>query len=169
MTPGQNPSSETVATDTLFKRMIVIAMTLSLAGMYGWLACFTRLPNGDFHFQWSWLALLWIAIALVSSIYFWRKIWPPTGDSTRKDVIKGLIVLLLPCVWWLLLPLRFMSGQHFWDVMAGLIAAAMVLSFGAWMVIRLIKAFEGNEAEDFNPDTVISPESSTEEKSEPKK
>jgi flagellar biogenesis protein FliO len=43
--------------------------------------------------------------------------------------------------------LRFLSGQHFWDVMSGLIAAAAVLSFGAWMVIKLIRAFEQSDAE----------------------
>jgi hypothetical protein len=31
-----------------------------------------------------------------------------------------------------------------------LIAAAIVLSFGAWMVIKLIKAFEKSDADDLN-------------------
>lgn len=126
--------------------------------MYGWLACFVRLPSGDFHFQWRWEGLLWVIVALLSSVYFWRKIWPPSGETTRNDKIKGSLALFVPCIWWLLLPLRFMSGQHFWDVMSGLIAAALVLTFGAWMVIHLIKAFEGSEGEDFNPDAVRNPE-----------
>ncbi len=65
-------------------------------------------------------------------------------------MITGSAVLLVPCLWWLTFPLRFLSGQHFWDVAIGLIAAATVLSYGACMVIRLIKAFERSDAEDLN-------------------
>jgi hypothetical protein len=107
--------------------------------------------SGDFNFHWRWSALLWILIGFGSSLYFWQKAWP--GDdsrATRKGIIKGSAVLLLPCLWWLTFPLRFLSGQHFWDVAIGLAAAAAVLSFGAWMVIRLIKAFERSDTEDLN-------------------
>jgi hypothetical protein len=68
--------------------------------------------------------------------------------ATRKDIIKGSAALLLPSLWWITFPLRFLSGQHFWDVVIGLAAAATVLTFGAWMVIRLIKAFERSDLED---------------------
>lgn len=127
--------------------MIVIACALALAAMYGWLACFDRQPDGSFNFHWQWIALLWIIIGLGTNFYFWRKIWPPAGhaDATRKDIIIAAIVLAVPCLWWLTFPLRFLSGQHFWDVATGLVAAALVLSFGAWMVIKLIKAFEQSE------------------------
>ncbi len=150
MVPENNQPPPAKATDTLFKRMIVIACALSLATMYGWLACFDRQPNGSFYFHWQWNALLWIVIGVGTNAFFWRKVWPPAGraDATRKDVMVGSIVLGVPCLWWLTFPLRFLSGQHFWDVMTGLIAAATVLSCGAWMVIKLIKAFEQSDTDD---------------------
>lgn len=138
--PSQFPPA---AGDTGFKRMFVILTALSLAAAYGWLAGFVRQPNGDFSFHWRWLVLLWALIGLASTIYFWRKIWPPHDlPATRKGIVKGTFALLLPGLWWLVLPLRSLSGQHFWDVVKGLVAAIIVLSFGAWMIIRLGKAFE---------------------------
>ena len=128
--------------------------------MYGWLACFDRQPNGDFHFHWQWIALLWIFIGLGTNAFFWRKVWPAKGQATtRKDILIGAVVLGVPFLWWLTFPLRFLSGQHFWDVISGLIAAGLVLSFGAWMVIKLIKAFEQSDTDDLkveaqNPDVM---------------
>jgi FtsH-binding integral membrane protein len=152
MIPDSDQSPTAKASDALFKRIIIVSCALSLVTMYGWLACFDRQQNGDFYFHWRWIALLWIVIGLASNAFFWRKIWPPEGRAiaTRKDIIIGSIVLGAPCLWWLTFPLRFLSGQHFWDVMTGLIAAAIVLSFGAWMVIKLIKAFEKSDADDLN-------------------
>jgi hypothetical protein len=142
--PDPNP------TDILFRRLVIISTVLSLAAAYGWLACFERQPGGDVYFRWRWNGLLWVFIGVVSSLYFWRKVWPP-GDrpaATRREIIKGSILLGLPGLWWLTFPLRFLSGQHFWDVAVGLAAAAAVLTFGAWMVTRLIKAFESSDRED---------------------
>jgi len=150
--------------------MVIVFTALSLAAMYGWLACFDRQPNGDFYFHWRWSALPWIFIGFGSNAYFWRKIWPPAGraQATRKDIIKGSAALLLPCLWWLAFPLRFLSGQHFWDVVEGLVAAAAVLTFGAWMVTRLIKAFEQSDADGLNAPNPTNPESAAAE-SNPKK
>ena len=130
--------------------MIIVSTALSLMGAYGWLAGFARQPGGDFSFQWRWNTLLWAFIGFGTNAYFWRKVWPVTGraSATRKDIIKASAVLFLPCLWWITFPLRFLSGQHFWDVVIGLAAAATVLTFGAWMVIRLIKAFERSDMED---------------------
>src|SRR5262249_8391932 len=83
------------------------------------------------------------------SIYFWRSIWPPQNRTvTRKGIVLGCVVLLLPGLWWIISPLRSLSGQHAHEVITGLIAAAIVLSFVAWMVIRLIRSFENEEAEE---------------------
>jgi hypothetical protein len=130
--------------------MIIVSTALSLMAAYGWLAGFARQPGGDFSFQWRWNTLLWAFIGFATNAYFWRKAWPAPGRAavTRKDIIKGSAALLLPSLWWITFPLRFLSGQHFWDVVIGLAAAATVLTFGAWMVIRLIKAFERSDLED---------------------
>jgi hypothetical protein len=129
--------------EILFRRIVSVSTALSLAVAYGWLAGFVRQANGDLNFQWRWLVAVWAVIGLVTTIYFWRKIWPPgDGMATRRGVLKGALALVLPGVWWLIFPLRSQSGQHLWQVVEGLIAAALVLTFGAWMIIRLGRAFE---------------------------
>ena len=150
------------ASDVLFRRIVTVFTALSLAGAYGWLAGFVRQPNGDLQFQWRWPVLLWVLVGFFSTAYFWMKIWPPEDRAaTRKGIVKGSIALLVPGLWWLLFPLRSLSGQHFWDVTKGLIAAAIVLSFGAWMVIRLGRGFEDDAAGDIPPEN---PESGGDEK-----
>jgi hypothetical protein len=135
--------------------MVVIFTALSLAAAYGWLAGFVRQTNGDLSFHWRWLVLVWAVVGFASTVYFWRKIWPPEDqpDSTRKSVTKGSIALLLPGLWWLLFPLRSQSGQHFWSVVEGLSIAAIVLTIGAFMLIRLAKAFEEDGTAD--PDSNV--------------
>ncbi len=124
--------------------MITISTALSLGLAYGWLGGFVRQPNGDLTFQWRWQVALWAFIGLASTAFFWRKVWPPASrpDAKRKDIVIGSIVLAVPGAWWMLFPLRAQSGQHFWNVVEGLSIAAIVLTFGAFMVIRLGKAFE---------------------------
>jgi hypothetical protein len=101
-------------------------------------------------FRWGWPTLVWCLIGTGSCLYFWRKIWPPDDRSrpTRWEIIVGSLVLLLPSLWWLTLPLRFLKGQTLRDVGSGLVVAALVLSFGAWVLTRLVKAFEHTDAED---------------------
>jgi hypothetical protein len=137
------------ANEIRFRRMVVGGTAVSLAAAYGWLAGFVRLPDGDLSFEWRWPILVWVLIGLGSTIYFWRAIWPPQNRmATRKGIVLGTIVVVLPGLWWLIFPLRSLSGQHAREVITGLIAAAIVLSFGAWMVIRLIRSFENEDAED---------------------
>lgn len=141
------PASPPPANDGPFRRMMTVSTAASLAAAYGWLAGFVRQPDGDLSFHWRWLVLPWALIGLAGTIYFWRKIWPPPHrpDATRKDIVKGALALVLPGLWWLLFPLRSLSGQHFWQVVEGLSIAAIVLSFGAFMVIRLARAFEEDD------------------------
>lgn len=135
--------------DVRFRRMVVVGTALSLAVAYGWLAGFVRQPDGDLAFQWHWPILAWALIGLGSTVYFWRAIWPPQNrTATRKDIVLGSVVAVLPGLWWLIFPLRSLSGQHAHEVTEGLIAAAIVLSFGAWMVFHLIRSFENEDAQD---------------------
>ena len=140
----------TRTSNKLLRRVVLIGTVLSLAIAYGWMASFERQPGGEMAFRWGWPTLVWCLIGTGSCLYFWRKIWPPDNrpPATRRDIIIGLTVLLLPCLWWLTFPLRFLSGQTFWDVSGGLVFAALVLCFGAWMVTRLVKAFEHTDTED---------------------
>jgi hypothetical protein len=127
--------------------MITLSTALSLGLAYGWLAGFVRQSNGDLTFHWRWQVIAWALIGLGSTAYFWRKVWPPANRpaATRKDFVIGCFDLAVPGLWWLLFPLRSLSGQHFWQVVTGLSIAAVVLAFGAFMVIRLGKAFEADK------------------------
>jgi hypothetical protein len=140
--------------DSLFRHAVVLSTALCLAATYAWLAGFVRQPDGDLVFHWRWLILPWALIGLGSTIYFWHVIWPPENypgtfrKTSRKNIIFASLALVLPGLWWLVLPLRSQSGQHFWQVLEGLVAAALVLSFGALMIIRLGRAFENDDEAD---------------------
>ena len=129
--------------DVAFRRIVIVSTAALLAVAYGWLAGFVRQPNGDLTFHWRWMVLCWALIGIVSTVYFWHKIWPPENRApTRKGIIEAVIAVALPGIWWLIFPLRSQSGEHLREVLAGLIAAAIALSFGAWMIFRLGRAFE---------------------------
>jgi hypothetical protein len=147
-TPAE-PSSQS---DLLFRRIVAVSMALCLGLTYGWLAGFVRESDGNLTFHWQWMVLVWALIGIGSSIYFWRCIWPPPNrpEATRKQIVAGSIVLGVPGLWWLIFPLRSLSGQHFWQVMEGLTVAAIVLTLGAFMIIRLGKAFENDDEADPN-------------------
>ncbi|MGC9942109.1 MAG: hypothetical protein ABSE48_09755 [Verrucomicrobiota bacterium] len=150
--PAPAPAPVPLKSDLLFKRLITWSTAVCLAGSYGWLASYERQADGGLHFHWRWLSLFWIVIGVGSSNYFWHQAWPPPGypAATRKSIIKGLIVFILPGLWWLIYPLRFLSGQRFWDVITSLMVVVLALSFGAWMITRLVKAFEASDAYDLN-------------------
>ncbi|HUA65021.1 MAG TPA: hypothetical protein VME24_04180 [Alphaproteobacteria bacterium] len=132
--------------DVLFRRLAIWSIALILAATYGWLAGFVRQADGGLIFHWRWLVLIWAGIGFVSTVYFCHKIWPrESRPATRKGIIEGAIALALPALWWLIFPLRSQSGQHLWEVIAGLTAAVLVLSFGAFLIYRLGRAFEDDK------------------------
>lgn len=139
--PEQTPSSNG---DVLFRKIIIVSTALSLAVAYGWLAGFVRQADGDMTFHWRRLVLIWALIGYASTVYFWRKIWPPANlKATRIGIVLGVIAAALPGIWWLIFPLRSQSGAQLREVTEGLIAAAIVLAFGGWLIFRLGKVFEG--------------------------
>jgi hypothetical protein len=150
--PAPSPSLAPSNSDLIFKRLITWSTAVCLAAIYGWLASYERQMDGSMHFHWRWLSLFWAIIGTGSSTYFWHQIWPPSGypDSNRNGIIKGLIIIVLPGLWWLIYPLRFLKGEQFWDVITGLMVVASALSFGAWMITRLVKAFEASDTYDLN-------------------
>jgi peptidoglycan/LPS O-acetylase OafA/YrhL len=160
--PQENPATTSLtapASNALLRRVIIISTILSLATADGWMASFQRQPGGELSCRWCWATLIWGLIGGGTGLYFWRQIWPPPNQprATRKQIMIGSVVLLLPCLWWLTFPLRFLSGPDFRDVTCGLIAAAIVLSFGAGMVIKLIRAFERSDTLDLENETPPNP------------
>lgn len=132
--------------DALFRRMAIWFTVVILTAAYGWLGGFVRQADGGLIFHWRWLVLIWACIGFFTTIYFWHKVWPPEDRPPgRKGIIEGVIALALPGVWWLILPLRAQSGQHLWEVVMGLTAAVLVLSFGAFLVYHLGRAFEDDK------------------------
>ncbi len=129
--------------------------------MFCWLACIKRMAGGEVEFHWQWNAWLWIAVGIASPVYFWRQIWPTQpvskNGATRRQ-IKGWAALLIPSLMWMAYPLRFISGQQLLNVGIGLAIAGTVLTFGGWMVYRLIKGFAADEAPPAKTDSARRPE-----------
>ena len=139
------------------RQVVIVSTALTFAAVFGWLACIQRLDSGEIEFHWQASAWLWIVIGIASTIYFWRQIWPaqnvsPTGAGKR--VFKGWAVLMIPSLLWMAYPLRFISGQQLLNVFTGLIIAASVLTFGGWMVFRLIKGFADETASPVKTDSI---------------
>jgi hypothetical protein len=147
-----NFPQDTSKRDDLFRRRVTIATAVCLAAGYGLLDCFYHRENIGIQFHWRWSALLWIMIGEGSATFFWHKIWPPQNypAATRKGVIIGAIVFVLPALWWLAPPLRFLIGRHFGDAAPALVVVAMAVSCGVWLITRLIKAFQSSDEFDLN-------------------
>ena len=111
------------------------------------MASFDRSRVDETHDGWIWRSLLWGLVGGGTCMYFWAMVWPskPVQGSARARTWRGWLVVSLPSLYWLSFPLHFKSGHDFSDVLTGLIAAGLILAFGAWMVIRLIKAFEHSD------------------------
>ena len=149
-------------TNSGFRLVIVAATALGFAAVFGWLACIQRKENGEVEFHWQMGAWLWIAIGIACTVYFWRQVWPVKNHSpagARRRVIKGWAALLIPSLMWMAYPLRFISGQQLLNVFIGLAIAATVLTFGGWMVFRLIKGFANEEAPSAKMDSTRRPDS----------
>ena len=141
------PEPPAASNDAGFRRVFVISSTLILATVFGWLGCLVRQTNGNVLFEWQWRALIWFAIGIGSTVYFWRQIWPAQNITrTAKRQIKGWVVLAIPCVIWMAYPLWFISGRQLSDVFVGLMLAVVVLTGGGLMVYKLIRGFENDEA-----------------------
>jgi hypothetical protein len=133
-----------------YKRVVTVLSAACLGAIYSWLACFEPSTEGASHFHWRWMALLWIIIGVGSSTFFWHKIWPPSHYpiASRNGIIKGLVMILVPMLWWLTLPLRHLVGERCWNIITAFAAVAMALSYGAWMITRLLKFFESSDEYD---------------------
>ena len=138
--------------DGLFRRRVTIATAICLAACYGLLACFDHQEDRGIHYHWRWSALLWVMIGEGSATFFLHKIWPPPNYAvaTRKGAIIGGIVFVLPALWWLAPPLRFLIGRHFGDAAPALVVVAMAVSCAVFLITRLIKAFQSSDEFDLN-------------------
>ena len=118
-TPDTDKKNLPSSTDGGFKRAVIVSTALIFAAVFGWLACIQRTEGGKIEFHWQLSALLWIAIGIVCTVYFWRQVWPAQIDSPtgkRSRLIKGWAALLIPSLMWMAYPLRFVSGQQLLNV-----------------------------------------------------
>lgn len=147
---SSSPKTSPPALESLFKQAIIISTALSIAVMYGWLAGFETEADGGFRFHWCWPQIIWTVIGYLSTAYFWHKAWPAKRHAAagRRDIFKATVVFAVPFLWWATLPLRLDSGPDLKDVITGVIAAVIVLSFVGWMLFRLFKAFEDTDKYD---------------------
>jgi hypothetical protein len=124
-----------------FLKIVRFASSLGFGVMLA-TATMLRSTRAGFSFEFSWLAPLAFALGFGATMAFWRRAaqgrtlrWPSAG-----------MLLLGGCVF--LAPLRFVPKENLFNVISGLFCAAMVLSFGGFMIFRLIRLI--NEGEQRN-------------------
>ncbi len=129
------------------RRWVIISTVLSMALADGWMASFGRVDGTGAQGAWIWRTLVWGLVGGGTCVYFWAMLWPAKAvqGPTRTRVLKGFLVVAAPSVYWLSFPLYFISGRDCRDVLTGLTAAGLILGLGAWMMMRLIKAFEHSD------------------------
>src|SRR5262245_58054259 len=133
------------ASDRGFQHIVEIGSAAGLGMVFGCMAClqWTEFKGPSFH--WHWLVLFWISVGIFAGIYFWRQIWQaqdaPAGGA-RKHLLKGWLVLAVACATTFAYSVRTFKLENFKEVLMGVFAASIVLSFVGWMIFRLMRMFE---------------------------
>ena len=95
-----------------------------------------------FHFDWTWLTLLWMALGALYNWVFWRAIWEvadrptPRAKARFAAMVAGLIAA---GVFGFLYPLRFLAPNKLPDISFGLVIAVIFLGgigVAMWFVAR---------------------------------
>lgn len=124
-----------------FLKIVRYASSLGFGVMLA-TATMLRSTRAGFSFEFSWFAPVAFLIGAGTALGYWRLLargtsllWPSVG-----------MLFLGGCVF--IAPLRFVPTENLVSVLSGLICAAVVLSFGGFMIFRLIRAI--NEGERLN-------------------
>ena len=147
--PGRHwpPKSEG---DNAFERIAAVGTAAGFAVVLGSVACVVPAGAQGLDFRWRWLALLWGAVGLAGGWHLWRLLWrleAEPSDKARRRLIRFCVVLFIGGVAAFAYPFRYVAPEKFRDVLTGLGAAVLVLTFAGWMLFRLFRSLSSEGAE----------------------
>jgi hypothetical protein len=128
----------------LFRRVLVVSTALAFGGMLGSLGVVGRNDHGlEFKLHWS-APLLFLGGCAAAAI-LWRTVFQfETGSDNRKrrrliQVGTALGIVAFGCF---LFPLRFVTPEKRFEVMAGIGLALLVLGAFGWILLQTIRWVE---------------------------
>jgi hypothetical protein len=133
----------------VFGRIASTATALSFAVVLGSVACLEWSPSAGLGFRWQWPALLWMFIGAAAGWYLWRllgRLEANPSQAARKRLVVYCLVLVVGGLAAFAYPFRFVPAEKFRDVLIGLVAALVVLSFSGWMLFRLFRALNRSDS-----------------------
>jgi len=137
--------------DRTFDRIAVVSTVLGFAAVLGSAACLERGADQGLTFSWHWRALIWMALGAAAALRLWQLLERAQADGTGKaaaQLKRFCAGLMIGAVAVFVYPVLFVSSEHFNDVLTGLSLAAGVLTFVGWMISRVIKGFNEEDAEE---------------------
>ncbi len=134
------------ANDRMFRRIASGSTALGLGTAFGALACLDWRSDGGLDFRWHWEALVWIAIGIATAIYFWRSVWQVDAGGRRGGMGLSYALLIGATLGDVAYSLRSFPHEKIKDLYVGLGAAVLALSITGWLISRVIRGFEQNDA-----------------------
>lgn len=135
--------------DCAFERIAAVGTASAFAIVLGSLACVVPAGAQGLDFRWHWVAVVWGAVGLAGGWRLWHLLWRVQAEPTpraRRRLLRYCFLLLLGGVAAFAYPFRFVAPEKFQDVLTGLGAAVIVLTFAGWMLFRLFRSLSREEA-----------------------
>ncbi len=130
-------------------RIIGGSTAFAFAGVLGAVACVDGRTSQGLVFHWRWFALVWMTIGAGAGWFLWQAVWAADAAGTprvRRRFVTWLVLLAIGGAAVFVFPIIYVPAAQFRDVLTGLIAAVLVLSFVGWMIFRLGKLFSEPQA-----------------------
>jgi len=147
MNPTNDPHDSEPASEAKFQHIVEISTAIGLGTVFGTVACLEWKEYEGPSFHWHWPVLLWIGVGVAAGIYFWRQIWhaqdAPPGHA-RMHLFKAWAALAAASGATFAYSVRTFRLAIFKDVLLGVFAASVVLSFIGWVIFRLMRLFESD-------------------------
>lgn len=102
--------------------------------------------RGGMSFEFSFYTLVAAVVGFAVFVAFWKLILAERKTIQTKVLLGGVIVILITgAIAGVLYPLRFVSSHEFPNLVKGLVAAALALSGGAFLLFRCKRFFDADE------------------------
>lgn len=135
--------------DKTLRVIIETSSGLAFAFVVGSLAAARRSTGGSIYLQWHWSILIVAAVTFVWNSRLWKAIWQvqhePTAKAKRRLAFH-LGVLIVLGLGSFLYPLFFVQAGSRYEPIEGLLTAATFLGILGFLIHKLVKTFEKEDA-----------------------